>query len=472
MQLKRKRRGRITRTLGLLTANLLAATVANAQPAPSGDANAPDAAAAHGANANDDTLTDVGLTRIDSAVLFYREAGGRVMATEPVISATVNNSNGDSLSLKLTSDTLTGATPNGATPSRLSQTFITPARPPGTSAVVTSASGGSTIITIPGTGTIARQYVIGPHQLPMDKGFRDQRRAIEAAYGLQWNPVTRLSATVGASTERDYTTYTAGLGLSRDFNQKNTTVSANLALEYDQSRPFFGTPQPLTVMSAAPKGPNASKTETSLLLGVTQVMNRRWLTQLNYTVDSDDGYQTEPYRIISVVDPTTGDPLQYLYESRPKSRLRQSVYWGNKFALGPTVTDFSARYYHDSWGVNSVTAALAERVALTSWVYVEPQARYYSQTAAAFFRNYLVSGQALPTYATSDSRLGNFKAATLALKFGFKIGHTGELYVEGDSYKQTGAAHPAGAIGYLANENLFTGVTASSLMFGYSFTFY
>lgn len=472
MQLMGKRRGGIGPALGLLTANLLVATGAHAQDTAAAAAYAPAQSSGDAASVNDDTQSDAGLTRFDSAVLFYQEAGGRVRAIEPVISASLNGSNGDVLSVKLTSDTLTGATPNGATPSRLSQTFITPAHAPGSQAVVTSASGGSTIVTIPGTGTVARQYITQPNQLPVDAGFRDQRYAADLGYVDQWDANTRLSFGGGASVERDYTSYNLSLGVSKDFNQKNTTASAGFNFEFDQSRPYFGTPQALTVMSAEPKGGDQTKTVASLVLGVTQVMSRRWLAQLNYSVGTTDGYQTDPYRIISVVDAVSGGPLQYLYESRPKSRLRQSLYLSNKIAIGPTVTDLSARYYHDSWGVNSVTAAIAERIALTRWLYVEPQARYYSQTAASFFRDYLVSGQALPAIASSDSRLGKFNAVTLGLKFGLKVGHTGELYLQGENYKQMGTSHPTGAIGDLAKQNLFTGVSASSVVVGYTFAFY
>ena len=78
MQLNRKRPRRISRALGLLTANLLAATGAMA-----GDA----ATDAPVDTAPSDVTNDLGMTRIDAAVLFYQEAGGRVKATEPVISS-------------------------------------------------------------------------------------------------------------------------------------------------------------------------------------------------------------------------------------------------------------------------------------------------------------------------------------------------------------------------------------------------
>ena len=471
MQLTPRRRGRVSRALGLLTANLLAAAGAHAQsPTPTNEQGA--GAPVDGGGVNDDTRSDIGLTRVDSAVLFYSEAGGRVKATEPVVSVALNSSSGDVLSIKLTADILTGATPNGAAPWSGSQTFITPARAPGSMTTVTNASGGSTIVTIPGTGVVSRQYVVAPNQLPVDAGFRDKRYALDLGYSALVNADTRLSGGASVSTERDYSSYSVTAGASRDFNHKNTTVSASLNLEYDLSKPFFGTPTPFTVMSADPKGPNQSKMVYSLVAGVTQVINRYWLAQLNYSVGWTNGYQTDPYRVMSLVDATSGAPVSYLYENRPRTRLRQSVYVGNKIALGPTVLDLSGRYYHDSWGISSVTGSIAERVPVVRGLYVEPEARYYHQNAANFFQNYLVNGQAIPTFASSDSRLGKFDALTVGAKVGLKVNHSGELYVQGEYYRQTGEAHPAGAPGGLGTQTLFTGVRATSILVGYSFAFY
>jgi hypothetical protein len=227
----------------------------------------------------------------------------------------------------------------------------------------------------------------------------------------------------------------------------------------------------LTVMSGLQKGPNASKTVSSLVAGWTQVINRYWLTELNYSAGTTNGYQTDPYRILSVVDPSSGGPVNYLYESRPKSRFRQSVYWGNKIAIGPTVLDVSARIYQDSWKIHSSTEQVSWRVPITSKTYVEPEVRYYRQTAANFFKDYLVNGQALPIYASSDIRLGSFNATTFGLKVGHKMGAESEAYLLLEDYRQKGLDHPAGAIGDLAQENLFSGVHAYSLMAGYSFAF-
>jgi hypothetical protein len=457
MQLS-KRKGRLTAALGLMTASLFAGAGVHAQQASQ--------------NINDDTSTDAGLTRVDSAVLFYQEAGGRVKATEPVASITLNDDSGDVLHVKLTADTLTGATPNGAAPWTHDQTFITPSKTQGQKTTVTSASGNSTLITIPGTDVTARQYTVAANTLPVDSGFQDQRYAIDLGYTGTRDNGDRLSFGGSYSSERDYSSMSANVGYARDFNDKNTTASVALNFEADTSKPYFGTPQPLSQMSGTIKGGNRQKTVVDLVAGVSQVMNRYWLMQVNYSLGDTSGYQTDPYRIISVVDGESGAPVRYLYESRPASRLRQSLYIGNKLALWGTVADVSARLYHDSWGINAETLEVAERIPLTSFLYVEPSYRYYHQTRANFFRDYLIDGQALPENASSDSRLGSFDASTIGLKLGMRVRGNDELYLRAASYQQTGTSHPSYAVGDLKQENLFTGVKATSVILGYSFAFY
>ncbi len=455
-------KGALRAALGAMTAALFLATGASAQDTP---------ASSKPADINDDTSTDTSLTRVDSAVLFYQEAGGRVQATEPVVSVTMNDDSGNSINVKLTADTLTGATPNGAAPWTGTQTFITPVKTAGVQTTTTSASGNKVLVTVPGTNIKAAQYTADPNTLPVDHGFRDQRYAVDLNYSVAVDNVSRFTIGGNLSTEHDYSSLSGNFGVSRDLNDRNTTISAAVSVEMDTSKPYFGTPEPMTAMSGATKGGNRTKTVVDAVFGVSQVVNRYWLAQLDYNIDQVSGYQTDPYRIISVVSGTTGAPVRYLYESRPTSRLRQSLYFGNKIALGPTVADASMRVYHDSWGINSLTLDVAERVPVTRWMYVEPHLRYYSQTKANFFHDYLVSGQALPAFASSDSRLGKFTATTVGLKVGVHMG-PGELYARAESYDQKGTSHPAGAPGALAQENLFSGVKATSVVLGYSFGFW
>jgi len=469
MQLRRKRQGSVSRALGILTANLLLISAAdaqvNAQPGSKQFADNNDVNQSH-----NDTSGQANTVAVDTAVLFYQEDGGRVQAVEPTGSVVYTNNWGDAFSVKFTSDSLTGATPNGATRSTLAQTFTTPTRGVGATSTVTSASGNSVLVTGPG-GVIVRQYTIAPNALPLDSGFRDNRYALDLGYTRQLDNVSKWSIGGSYSQERDYTSISVNTGYSRDLNHKNTTLSISGNFEYDRSRPYFGSPTPFAVIDGTQKGPNQTKTAISVVAGVTQVINRYWLTQFNYSAGQTSGYQNDPYRFISVVDATSGLPLQYLYEGRPRSRFRQSIYLGNKIALGPTVADVSARVYHDSWGITSYSGEIAVHIPLVAGTYVEPLARYYHQSAANFFQYYLVGGAPLPTYASSDSRLSKFNATTFGVKAGIKVLTDGELYVLGERYKQTGAAGPPNPIGILANENLFSGVSATSIVAGFRFVF-
>ncbi len=465
MQLNRKISGNVRKTLAIVTANLFAITGVAAQ-SNAGTASAESDVAA----ALDDTQSDLGTVRIDSAVLFYQESGGRVQAIEPVASIEYNDTNGDKWTGRVTLDSLTGASPNGAAPWRLPQTFETPAQGPGKTTTTTGSSGHSTLVKTPG-GQIVRQYTVAGNSLPVDAGFRDHRIAANIGYSTLLDPDTRISVGIDGSFESDYRSYSGSLGISRDFAGKSTTASLGVNFEYDQSQPHYGIPTPFSTMSGAAKGPNQSKKVYSLVAGITQTMSRLWLLQLNYSVGSSRGYQIDPYRIISSVDPLTGGPVKYLYENRPTSRLRQSVYLGNKIALGPTVADISGRYYHDSWGINAYTVEASEHVPVGGGIYVEPFGRYYHQSAANFFRNFLVDGAALPKFASSDSRLDTFNAQTLGLKLGMKVLDEGEIYLVGEDYRQTGTDHPASAIGDLKNQKLFSGIKAKSVILGFRFTF-
>jgi opacity protein-like surface antigen len=457
-----KARGRMAAALGMLTANLLAATAAHAVPQDGSD---------NPGSYLNDTASQPGTTTLDTSVLFYQEQGGRVRAIEPSTAATVNLDNGDVITGRFTYDTLTGATPNGAAPWTSPQTFTTPVQALGTQQTVTSASGHSQIVTIPGTGTVVSQYTVPGNTLPVDSGFKDHRFALDLGYSHLLDPDTRISVGGAGSTESDYTSLSINGGLSHDLFGKNTTISIGGNFEFDRSRPRFGIPTPLTMMNGDIKGASQSKTVVSAIAGITQVLTRNWLVQLNYSYGSDQGYQTDPYKIVSVVDPTTGAPDQYLYESRPRSRTRQSVYAASKLAIGSAVTSASFRYYHDSWKISSITAEASETIPLGHSFYIEPGFRYYHQTAADFYAPYLLANAPTPQYASADSRLSRFSATTISLEAGYRLAKGVDLYVVGEDYKQTGTHHYANAPGALATQDFFGGVHAYSVMTGVKLSF-
>ena len=93
----------------------------------------------------------VGDWDISGALLLYSETG-RVQAAEPVINAKKFLDTDESINIKLTLDTLTGASASGAVPSTQAQTFTRPS----------------------GAGS----YVTPGQQIPLDDTFQDDRAAL------------------------------------------------------------------------------------------------------------------------------------------------------------------------------------------------------------------------------------------------------------------------------------------------------
>ena len=436
------------------------------------------AAAAAGLLAGSNARADESpTTLVDSALLVYHE-NNRVQAIEPEISVSEKIDDDSTFTLGFVADSLTGATPLGAVPSTLPQTYVRPLKivALGTPVTVTTASGGSTVVIVP-PPTGAQFQVLGASKTvpantyPLDHGFYDRRLAGHIGWDQALTQSLKLNAGVAYSKEHDYRSESAHLGLSQDFNAHNTTISAAVNYESDLSFPLGGTPTPLTVMSAQWKGPDTTLHEVDAVAGITQVMSRRWLTTLSYSYSNAHGYQTDPYKIISAVDPISGQPVTQLYESRPTMRRKQSVFWDNKVHLNTDIVALSLRGFKDDWGIKSVTADLRYRWQIDRDFYLEPHVRYYRQGAADFFHYYLVSGAALPQFASADTRLAEFHALTYGFKVGMPLDEGSELNVRIEYYDQHGNGSPSYAIGQLRQQNLFPDLKAFTVLFGYSFAF-
>ena len=445
----------IAATLGLLAGALLGGPSATAQ-AESGPVP----------NAYDETSSEAGTLVADTALLYYKEDEGRVKAIESETGLTWNSASGLIVSGKFTYDTLTGATPNGAARSKQLQTFRGPAAKTARVATETRGEGGGDTVT--GASAV---YEIKPGRLPVDAGFKDHRKALDLGVTLPVADGLKFSLGGSASKETDFTSFSGRVGLAKELFSKNTTVSLGFNYERDSSKPFTGIPRPLGSMGDTVIGTGRHKIVTSFVAGFTQVLTPGWLAQLNWSHGVSNGYQTDPYKLVSLVDSTSGDPFAYIYENRPGRRTRDSIYAGTKFALGSAVTDASVRWYRDSWGIKSWTFALSEHAPLGRSAYIEPGIRYYRQTAANFFRNYVLLDEATPSFVSSDSRLGKFHAWTFGVKAGAKIAPNIEIYGAAERYMQEGQRFDRSAPGALARTDLFAGSKSISLITGARFTF-
>lgn len=400
----------------------------------------------------------------DTAFLVYSEVD-RVNAGEAILNAKKTFDDDKILNLKLTVDALTGASANGAVAQPTVQTFTRPS----------------------GNG----QYQIKAGEIPLDDTFHDTR----VQFNGQWTqPIaSNLTASGGVHISKEYDYLSLGVNgnFSVDFDRKNSTISAGFSYFQDTFTPEGGIPKPLASMligdSSAPTwddefiktriGTEDDKTTTDILLGFTQVINRRMLMQFNYSYSIVDGYLNDPFKVVSIVESSnennSGVTQDVIYESRPDSRVKQSIYAQSMYHFDSTVLDISYRYMWDDWKINSHTIDSRFRIpmgdSLGKESYLQPHFRFYQQSAADFYRPFLIDDNTLPTFVSADYRIGEMTAFTVGLKYGMLINNGNELAFRLEYYRQTSTDAGFNKFGALNDVELYPTIDAIIAQVTYSF---
>jgi hypothetical protein len=400
--------------------------------------------------------------QFDTAILYYGETD-RVSLLEGVLNAKKDFGDEHIFNGKVVIDTLTGASATGAVAQPGVQTFTRPS----------------------GNG----QYEVKAGDTPLDDTFKDTRVQANAQWTQPLADNLRASGGLHFSNEYDYLSVAVNGSLAQDFNQKNTTVSLGLSYAFDDIDPVGGRPIGFSSMVVG-DGPrdddngsdpafdqafdatrlkgSDSKDTVDILLGVTQIMNRRMLMQFNYSFSKSDGYHTDPYKLLSVVN-GQGLTQDILHESRPEERTKHGFFWQTKYALDNATVDLSYRYATDDWEIDSHTIESRFRYNLSETTYIQPHLRFYQQSAADFYQPFLLEGEALPMFASADYRLGEMSAYTIGLKYGMLLDNGDELAFRLEYYQQdpknSGFVEP----GVLQELDLYPSVKALIAQVSYRF---
>jgi hypothetical protein len=393
--------------------------------------------------------------QFDTAIMQYAEVD-RVMATEAIIAGQKTFNNDQVLNLKLTIDALTGASPNGATAQPTPQTFTRPS----------------------GNG----QYVVDAGETPLDATFKDTRVQLTGQWTQPlWQDYT-VSAGGNFSKEYDYMSASVNGNIARDFNKKNTTLSMGMAYAYDVIEPEGGIPKPFSSMVVGNSddpdfddefnqtriGSDDSKSTIDLLFGVTQVINRKMIMQLNYSYSTVSGYLTDPFKVLSSVN-EKGEAQEYLYEHRPDERTKHAFFGQTKYHFDNGILDASYRFMTDDWKIDSHTIDVRYLIPFENGHFIEPHLRLYTQSAAEFYQPFLEQVNVLPEYASADYRIGELDTYTVGIKYGMPMGNGNNLAFRLEYYHQTPKSNGTQAIGVLKEVELYEQVDAIIAQVTYSF---
>ncbi len=392
------------------------------------------------------TLLSVGQTQAadtfyDFSVLSYSEKDNqnqdRVSVFEPVLSVTTQKADDDYIKYDLVLDSLTGSSPNGANASSQSQDF------------------GS--------------YTTAPGLTPLDSRFEDNRLALNISWMTPIDRLSRYQGGISLSSETDYRSAGANYTYFQDINKKLTTLSIGGAISYDAVNPSSGfndayasifavppatSPVQTTTSASGGRGgeeefnlfPGKAKTTFEGMVGVSHVLNKYTLLNLNYGITSVQGYQTDPYKIISVID-SNGLPVDYVWENRPESRLKQTLKGSLVTAIGDDSLHLDYRYYQDDWGVVAHTYDVKYNLELGNKLTITPHYRLSKQSKADFYRISLNDGEANPNYASADYRLADMDTKTTGAMITYKMNPRFSWTLNMEKISQTGDSYPAQAIG-------------------------
>ncbi|MFT5503916.1 MAG: hypothetical protein ACI845_002091 [Gammaproteobacteria bacterium] len=387
---------------------------------------------------------------LDLGLMTYQE-DARNVGIEFLLNASRELADDDQVGFQVEVDTLTGATPNGATASDQAQTF-------------TQASG-------------AGQYQAGPGEIPVDDTHMDTRLALGLNYQDQYRDDIAIDYNGRISMEFDYLSFSAGHGWQFDFNQKNSSLNFALQGEYNRVHPVGNIPIELALMTPSNAIQNRttaakSKNIAEFSLGWTQVINRRSICQINTTQSHFSGYLNDPYKIVSIIDDSDpgnlGGTLAYRYEKRPGKRDLSSYFIGCKQNINGNQLDVSLRSSQDDWGIKATVLDLRYSIKQSDGSSFQPRVRFYRQTAADFYRHSLPESEGLPDSISADTRIAAYDAITIGFKYSIQEIDNKQHSLTFDYYEQSGEKHPADAIGLQKSQNLFPALRAA--VFRYLFS--
>lgn len=240
----------------------------------------------------------------------------------------------------------------------------------------------------------------------------------------EWDELT-LGIGGGISLENDYESRFGNLSGRWDLNQKLTTL--NLGLSYtnsDVSAILDHDAAPyITKTAYKDRIENidgseilyGNRQEWATSFGVTQILSKESLVETTVGYTRSTGYLSNPYKVMTVVfvDPDSATPnsdgrlfgnVKALMEQRPDERNQWDFGANYIHHIDSIDAALHLKYHfsHDDWDINAHTFEADWVQPLGSGWTIAPRIRYYSQSAADFYRPYLVSEQAFSKTAIDD----------------------------------------------------------------------
>jgi hypothetical protein len=236
--------------------------------------------------------------------------------------------------------------------------------------------------------------------------FSSGTLAVGGAYSNEHDYLSRSVSITGTVSSRDKNrTWTLGVG-----NAQDDINPVNQIVKDEQKRTW------------------------DVLGGVTQVLTKNDIAQINLTYAHGLGYFNDPYKFP---------------DNRPRQRDQRTfrIGWNHHFDGVDGTTRLTYRYYNDSWKIKAHTLNLEYVQSLSGNWTVTPSLRLYTQNAAFFYKEPVYDSTLgepyFPGYSftqaqlgSEDQRLSGFGARTFGIKIAKQINQDWLVDFKYENYMQ------------------------------------
>jgi len=239
----------------------------------------------------------------------------------------------------------------------------------------------------------------------------DKRQAVDLGLTRYFQRGT-VSLGQSYSSENDYISRSYSVQGTLSTEDKNTTFALGGSYTTD------------TIDPSNEVGTLYSKRVVAGLVGVTKVLTKTDIVQLNLGYSKGRGYFNDPYK---------------LFDLRPDKKESKTVMtrWNHHFDGTDGTSRLSYRFYTDTFGVRAHTVGLEYVQPVAGDWTIIPSARFSSQTASDFYLpDYPLPGAILPAHYSLDQRLSAYGALTLGIKIEKRIAKAWLVDAKFENYEQ------------------------------------
>lgn len=321
----------------------------------------------------------------------YDEDSGRTDIKTPSFELSKDFGADYTLKLSFTHDTVSGASP----------TFY-------------DASSGASA-TLPQTASNHGDIFYG------DIPYEDKRKAYAGTLTTRFASRDELTVGLNYSDEDDYTSNEISTEYLHHLDaNKNQSVSFGLSYQKNDVSTycFLGNDVCDGVSGASGKVAEEDLKVITGEIGFTQVIDKTSLVKTSFFMIKEDGYLSNPY--MRVVRNYNTNPI-ITEETKPDEREALGMFIQYSKAIDERLkTNFSYRYYDDSWDITSHTLSGEAYYDVTKDFTAGAGIRYYTQSEAKFFspqRSFFTNEE----YASSDRRMSEFDSINYKISGDYKI---------------------------------------------------